>query len=164
MFRDCDSPTPLPQHGVNLAAYGVAPAFLPAPVLDCSSNEYGNGGGFIPPVRGRTPSHGWLSAHVRERACPPQTHRTWYRSLLAPLPLPLFLPTQLQRVTLHVLVDSPRVSPWPGMPLHEQSFDCASTWSLLRPPTCSLCWQIWSCVSRFEEGRVHMTPPCVSRI
>ena len=89
LFRDCDSPTPLPQHGVNLAAYGVAPAFLPAPVLDCSSNEYGNGGGFIPPVRGRTLSHGWLSAHVRERACPPQTHRTWYRSPLAPLPPPL---------------------------------------------------------------------------
>jgi len=88
LFRDCDSPTPLPQHGVNLAAYGVAPAFLPAPVLDCSSNEYGNGDGFIPPVRGRTLSHGWLSAHVRERACPPQTHRTWYRSPLAPLPPP----------------------------------------------------------------------------
>ena len=93
-------------------------------------------------------------------------HRLTALGIALPSPLfpPLFLPTQLQRVTLHVLVDSPRVSAWPGMPLHEQSFDCASTWSLLRPPTCSLCWQIWSCVSRFEGGRVRMTPPCVSRI
>jgi len=81
-------------------------------------------------------------------------HRLTALGIALPSPLfpPLFLPTQQQRVTLHVLVDSPRVSPWPGMPLHEQSFDCASTWSLLRPPTCSLCWQIWPCVSRFEGG------------
>ena len=48
-------------------------------------------------------------------------HRLTALGIALPSPLfpPLFLPTQLQRVTLHVLVDSPRVSPWPGMPLHE---------------------------------------------
>ena len=40
----------MPQHGVNLASFGAAPAFAPEPVHDCSSSEYGNG--FNPLVRG----------------------------------------------------------------------------------------------------------------